>query len=153
MLLGFPWALMSWQGESWWWSGKVNMSIMMWLLYTAYLHARLYLRTKGMWKAVAIIVFATTAVSSIIFQSTTFALPKVFDERLQGIAGSATMLGWFAFMVFAVASMGQLIVGHFLEGVPIGVVVLGGAHDLSDKLPASCEYIRVRTRQCADAVK
>ena len=30
MLLGFPWALMAWQGESWWWSGKVNMSIMMW---------------------------------------------------------------------------------------------------------------------------
>ena len=47
MLLGFPWALMSWQGESWWWSGKVNMSIMMWVLYTAYLHARLYLRTRG----------------------------------------------------------------------------------------------------------
>ncbi len=53
MLLGFPWALMAWQGEAWWWSGKVNMSIMMWLLYTAYLHARLYLRRQGMWKAVA----------------------------------------------------------------------------------------------------
>ncbi len=53
MLLGFPWALMSWQGEAWWWSGKVNMSIMMWMLYTAYLHARLYLRRQGMWKTVA----------------------------------------------------------------------------------------------------
>jgi ABC-type transport system involved in cytochrome c biogenesis permease subunit len=53
MLLGFPWALMSWQGEAWWWSGKVNMSIMMWMLYTAYLHARLYLRRRGMWKTVA----------------------------------------------------------------------------------------------------
>lgn len=53
MLLGFPWALQAWQGEAWWWSGKVNMSLMMWLLYTAYLHARLYLRRRGMWKAVA----------------------------------------------------------------------------------------------------
>ncbi|MBI5231857.1 MAG: cytochrome c biogenesis protein CcsA [Coriobacteriales bacterium] len=53
MLLGFPWALAAWRGESWWWSGKVNMSIMMWLLYTAFLHARLYLRRKGMWKWVA----------------------------------------------------------------------------------------------------
>jgi cytochrome c biogenesis factor len=53
MLLGFPWALMSWQGEAWWWSGKVNMSIMMWMLYTAYLHARLYLRRENMWKSVA----------------------------------------------------------------------------------------------------
>jgi cytochrome c biogenesis factor len=53
MLLGFPWALMSWQDEAWWWSGKVNMSIMMWMLYTAYLHARLYLRRQDMWKTVA----------------------------------------------------------------------------------------------------
>jgi hypothetical protein len=53
MLLGFPWAIMAWQGESWWWSGKVNMSIMMWILYTALLHARLYLRRRSMWKLVA----------------------------------------------------------------------------------------------------
>ncbi len=52
MLLGFPWAILAWSGESWWWSGKVNMSIMMWLLYTAYLHGRLYLRRKGMWRLV-----------------------------------------------------------------------------------------------------
>ena len=36
---------------------------------------------------VSAIVFLTTAVSSIIFQSTTFALPKMLDERLQGLAG------------------------------------------------------------------
>lgn len=53
MLLGFPWAVIAWQGESWWWSGKINMSIMMWLLYTAYLHGRLYLRHRGMWRWVA----------------------------------------------------------------------------------------------------
>ncbi len=53
MLIGFPWAILAWQGESWWWSGKVNMSIMMWLLYTAFLHARLYLRKPGMWRWVA----------------------------------------------------------------------------------------------------
>jgi ABC-type transport system involved in cytochrome c biogenesis permease subunit len=53
MLIGFPWALEAWTGESWWWSGFVNMSIMMWLFYTAYLHARLYLRRKNMWRLVA----------------------------------------------------------------------------------------------------
>jgi MFS family permease len=77
------------------------------------------------------IVFLTTAVSSIIFQSTTFALPKIFDERLQGLAASlsvrfdgfavpgqadvATMIGALAFTVFAVASMAQLIVGGMLD--------------------------------------
>lgn len=55
MLLGFPWALSAWTGDAWWWSGKVNMSLMMWLLYTAVLHARLYLRRRGMWRMVAIL--------------------------------------------------------------------------------------------------
>jgi MFS family permease len=64
---------------------------------------------------VSAIVFLTTAVSSIVFQSTTFALPKVFDERLTSIAPSATVIGQLAFLVFALASIGQLIVGHFLD--------------------------------------
>jgi MFS family permease len=72
---------------------------------------------KALLFRVSAIVFLTTAVSSIIFQSTTFALPKVFDERLQGIAISATTLGQLAFVVFAVASIGQLVVGHFLDKV------------------------------------
>jgi MFS family permease len=64
---------------------------------------------------VSMIVFLTTAVSSIVFQSTTFALPKVFDERLGGISVSATALGGLAFFVFALGSMGQLVVGHYLD--------------------------------------
>ena len=80
---------------------------------------------------VSAIVFLTTAVSSIIFQSTTFALPKIFDERLQGLAGqlsawidgvpiagqgdTATVVGLLAFVVFSVASMAQLIVGGMLD--------------------------------------
>jgi cytochrome c biogenesis factor len=74
MLLGFPWALMAWGGDSWWWSGKVNMSIMMWLLYTAYLHARLYLRRRGMWRwvaAIALISFAALVLTYI----TTYLVP------------------------------------------------------------------------------
>jgi MFS family permease len=86
---------------------------------------------KALLLRVSAIVFLTTAVSSIIFQSTTFALPKIFDERLQGTASAmaqwltsigftgrtdvATMVGAFAFTVFAVASMAQLIVGHMLD--------------------------------------
>jgi MFS family permease len=70
---------------------------------------------KAMLLRVSMIVFLTAAVSSIVFQSTTFALPKVFDERLGGVAISATALGQLAFLVFALASIGQLIVGHFLD--------------------------------------
>ena len=61
------------------------------------------------------LIFFTTAVSSIIFQGTTFSLPKVFEERLDGLASSATLIGWLAFMVFAVASFAQIIVGRQLD--------------------------------------
>ena len=72
----------------------------------------------------SVIIFVTTAVSSLIFQSTTFALPKVFDERLGGIAPTATALGWMAFAVFAIASIGQLIVGRYLDRVGPRIVFL-----------------------------
>jgi len=76
---------------------------------------------------VSAIVFLTTAVSSVIFQSTTFALPKVFDERLGGIAVSATAIGGFAFAVYAIASVGQLIVGHFLDRLGARTVFVAAA--------------------------
>lgn len=61
------------------------------------------------------VIFFTAAFSSLIFQSTTFALPKIFDERLQTIVGSATQLGWLTFMVFAIASSAQLLTGLALD--------------------------------------
>lgn len=61
------------------------------------------------------IVFFSTAVGGLIFQSTTFSLPKVFDERLTGLAVSATAVGWYAFIVFSVAAIGQLIVGFLID--------------------------------------
>jgi len=76
MVVGMPWAIIAWRGESWWWSGKVNMSLMMWVLYTAYLHARLYLRRPGMWKAVAALsVIAFVAL--VLTYLTTYLVPGV----------------------------------------------------------------------------
>lgn len=74
MLLGFPWAILAWQGDSWWWSGKVNMSIMMWLLYTAYLHLRLYLRRRGLWRWVLVLAFISFA-ALVFTYVTTYVVP------------------------------------------------------------------------------
>jgi MFS family permease len=82
---------------------------------------------KAMLFRVSMIVFLTTAVSSVVFQSTTFALPKVFDERLGGIAVSATALGQLAFFVFALGSIGQLIVGHMLDKLGPRTVFMAAA--------------------------
>ena len=61
------------------------------------------------------VVFFTTALGGLIFQSTTFALPKVFDERLGVLAGSATRVGLYAFLVFTLAAFAQLVVGFLLD--------------------------------------
>ena len=74
-----------------------------------------------------VIIFFTTAISSLVFQSTTFALPKVFAERLGGIAGSATLVGWLAFLVFAVASGAQIVVGKLLDKLGPRTVFMGAA--------------------------
>lgn len=65
-------------------------------------------------RILSIIVF-TTAIGGLIFQSTTFALPKIFDERLAGIAGSATEIGFYAFLVFGLAGLAQLVVGYLVD--------------------------------------
>lgn len=82
---------------------------------------------------VSAIIFFTTAISSTVFQATTFALPKIFDERMQGLAAQlsawsehflgigqsdvATVIGSLVFVVFTVASFAQLVVGSLLDRV------------------------------------
>jgi len=70
------------------------------------------------------IVFFSTAIGGLIFQSTTFSLPKVFDESLTGLATSATAVGWYAFIVFSVAAIGQLIVGFLIDRFPVRPVFI-----------------------------
>lgn len=97
----------------------------------------------AMLKRISLIVFFSAAFSSLIFQSTTFSLPKLFDERLPGIANSllaslrtwgvaanadmATMVGFFTFVVFAVASFAQLMVGKLLDRYGPRPVFMGAA--------------------------
>ncbi|MPY73652.1 MAG: MFS transporter [Alphaproteobacteria bacterium] len=69
----------------------------------------------------SIIIFST-AVGGIIFQSTTFALPKIFDERLTDIASTATAVGGYAFLVFALAAFAQLVVGYLVDRYSVRVV-------------------------------
>ena len=68
------------------------------------------------------IVVLTTAIGGLLFQSTTFALPKIFEERLAGLAGSATEIGGYAFLVFAVAALAQIVVGYLVDRHPVRTV-------------------------------
>ncbi len=68
------------------------------------------------------IILFTTAVGGLVFQSTTFALPKVFDERLSDIAETATLIGSYAFLVFSVAAFAQLAVGYLVDNHSVRTV-------------------------------
>ncbi|MEO1494575.1 MAG: MFS transporter, partial [Pseudomonadota bacterium] len=79
-----------------------------------------------LWR-VLLCVYMTATLGSIVFQSTTVALPEIFEERLVGLADaistafaslqieSASVIGALAFLVFAVASLAQLVTGHMLD--------------------------------------
>ena len=48
ILIGYPWALKAW-GQNWWWDPKICSSLMMWSVFSTYLHTRLYAGRTGMW--------------------------------------------------------------------------------------------------------
>ncbi|NNC64941.1 MAG: MFS transporter [Gammaproteobacteria bacterium] len=68
------------------------------------------------------VILFTTALGGLIFQSTTFALPKVLDERLPVLASTATLVGWYAFLVFSLASFAQLVVGYLVDNHSVRAV-------------------------------
>lgn len=79
-----------------------------------------------LWR-VLLCVYMTATLGSVVFQSTTVALPEIFEDRLAGLAeaivdavaavqiDSASVIGALAFVVFAAASLAQLVTGHMLD--------------------------------------
>ncbi len=65
MLIGYPWAIEAWKDSAWWWDPKISGSIMMWSLYSAYLHAHIYV-SKGKMRS------ATASLGVICFASLVF---------------------------------------------------------------------------------
>lgn len=61
------------------------------------------------------ILLVTTLCGGIIFNSTTVAMPKVFDERLTALVNTTLGIGVLVSLVYVFAAMAQLVVGHFLD--------------------------------------
>jgi MFS family permease len=74
---------------------------------------------------VTVNIFAIITMSGFIFQSTSFALPKVFEERLGDAQWSATWVGAMVFVVFALGSMGQLAIGTLLDRLNTKLLLAG----------------------------
>jgi len=85
-------------------------------------NAQVATMSKNMLIRIFAVIFFTAAVGGIIFQSTTFSLPKVLDERLANPTGTATLIGLYTFLVFSIAAFAQLVVGYLVDNHSVRTV-------------------------------
>jgi MFS family permease len=83
---------------------------------------------RGLLVRVFAVLTVTTLFGGVIFNSTTVAMPKIFDERLTELVNTTLGIGILVSLVYAFAAIAQLVVGHFLDRGALKsvlVVVLG----------------------------
>ena len=65
-----------------------------------------------------LVIGVATTLTGLTFQTTTIALPKLFDEGLPGIADGALGVGALVSLVIAVAAFAQIGVGWLIDRYP-----------------------------------
>jgi MFS family permease len=65
------------------------------------------------------VVAVATALGGVIFNATTIAMPKVFDERLTALTQSTLGIGILVCITYLIAAMAQLLVGWLMDRYPI----------------------------------
>ncbi len=71
--------------------------------------------SRGLLARVFGILLVTTLCGGVIFNSTTVAMPKIFDERLTALVDTTLGIGVLVSGVYVFAAMAQLVVGHLLD--------------------------------------
>ena len=65
------------------------------------------------------ILLIATACGGVIFNSTTIAMPKVFDERLQALTQSSLGVGALVAGVYSLAALAQLAMGALIDRIEL----------------------------------
>ncbi len=65
-----------------------------------------------------------TICSGIIFNATTIAVPKLFDERLRALVETSFGVGTLVSLIYALAALAQLLVGRMIDGRSLRAVFL-----------------------------
>ena len=79
-------------------------------------------RTRN--RVYAVLVVAALC-GGMIYNAMTVALPKVFDERLEGLADTAFGVGGVLALVYALAAFAQIAVGRLIDRFAIKPIFLG----------------------------
>ena len=75
-------------------------------------------RPSGTLLRLVLVIGVATALTGLTFQSTTIALPKLFDDGLAGIADGALGVGALVSLVIAIAAFAQIGVGWLIDRYP-----------------------------------
>ncbi|MBZ5679283.1 MAG: MFS transporter [Acidobacteriia bacterium] len=68
---------------------------------------------------VFVILTVATICGGVIFNATTVAMPKIFDERLTKLTQTTLGIGVLVSLVYAFAAMAQLVVGYLIDRHPL----------------------------------
>ncbi len=70
------------------------------------------------WRTFVVMV-ATSTTSSLLFNITTNGNTQLLAERLDGLVNDPTRLGMLLALIYAIASLAQLVVGRLLDWLPV----------------------------------
>ena len=73
------------------------------------------------------ILLVATACGGVIFNSTTVAMPKVFDERLAALTQSNLGIGALVAVVYTLAAFAQVVMGNLIDRFELRRLMIGVA--------------------------
>ncbi len=76
---------------------------------------------RAMWRVI-IVLSAAAFLIGMVFQASTIALPKVFDEGLGSLTSSALGVGGMVSLVVGVAAFAQIGIGHLIDRFSIKAI-------------------------------
>jgi MFS family permease len=77
-------------------------------------HTAMQITARLQMRVFAVLIIAAVF-GGLVFNGMTVALPKVFEERLSGLATTTFGIGSLVTLVFGVAALAQILVGYWLD--------------------------------------
>jgi MFS family permease len=84
----------------------------------------LHLDTRTMTQ-IFVILLVATACGGVIFNSTTVAMPKIFDERLRDLTQTNVGIGALVAVVYSVAAFAQVLMGTLMSRFEMKPLMIG----------------------------
>ena len=84
----------------------------------------LHLDTRTM-AQIFVVLLVATACGGVIFNSTTVAMPKIFDERLRALTQTNVGIGALVAVVYSVAAFAQVLMGTLMSRYEMKPLMIG----------------------------